>query len=54
MSFFQLESSDTDNLGQPGRVNVNVGVDVGLAYLVSDVETFLPLTATLRAGVTAF
>jgi hypothetical protein len=24
------------------------------AYLVSDVETFVPLTASLRAGATAF
>jgi hypothetical protein len=41
-------------VGQPGTVNLSVGVDLGLAYLASDVETFLPLTATLRAGVTAF
>ncbi len=41
-------------LGRPGQVDVNLGVDVSLAYLASDVETFLPLTANLRVGVTAF
>ena len=38
--------------GKAGQVHANVGIDLSAAYLVSDVEIFLPLSATLHAGVT--
>ncbi len=41
-------------LGSPGKVDFSLAADLGVAVLDSDVESYLPVTGTLRVGMTYF
>jgi hypothetical protein len=41
-------------LGSPGKVAFSLAADLGVAVLDSDVESYLPVTGTLRVGMTYF